>query len=94
VAVWNEEARKYHLDLTNIGPEVLTPEEVTSLYSMRSEVEPCFRELNAIYALDKFPTQTQGGRGLIWSTLLTMPTALRLHLHPTTSGLQAPARYM
>jgi len=28
VAVWIEEARRYHLYLTNIGPEVLSVEEV------------------------------------------------------------------
>lgn len=56
VAVWGDEARKYHLYLTNIGPEVLTAEEVASLYSMRWEVELCFRELKSQYALDKFRT--------------------------------------
>jgi hypothetical protein len=38
VAVWNKEKRRYHLDLTNIGPEVLAAEEVASLHSVRWEV--------------------------------------------------------
>ena len=80
VAVGNEEARKYHLYLTNIGPEVLTAEEVASLYSMRWEVELCFRELKASYALDKFRTTNPDVvEALIWSALLTLTAARRLH---------------
>ena len=80
VAVWNEEARKYHLYLTNIGPEVLSAEEVASLYSMRWEVELCFRELKSQYALDKFRTTNPDVvEALIWSALLTLTAARRLH---------------
>ena len=80
VAVGNEEARKFHLYLTNIGPEVLTAEEVASLYSMRWEVELCFRELKASYALDKFRTTNPDVvEALIWSALLTLTAARRLH---------------
>ena len=80
VAVWNEEVRRYHLYLTNIGPEVLSAEEVTSLYSMRWEVELCFRELKSSYALDKFRTTNPDVvEALIWSALLTLTVARRLH---------------
>jgi putative transposase len=80
VAVWNEEARRYHLYLTNIGPEVLSAEEVASLYSMRWEIELCFRELKASYALDKFRTENPDVvEALIWSALLTLTAARRLH---------------
>ena len=80
VAVWNEEAGKYHLYLTNIGTEVLTAEEVASLYSMRWEVELCFRELKASYALDQFrTTHPDVVEALIWSALLTLTAARRLH---------------
>ena len=43
----NAEARQHHLCLMNLGPEVLTSEEVASLDSMRWEVELCFFELTA-----------------------------------------------
>ncbi len=80
VAVWNEEARRYHLYLTNIGPEVLSAEEVASLYSMRWEVELCFRELKSSYALDKFRTESPDVvEALIWSALLTLVAARRVH---------------
>jgi len=39
VAVWNEPTKKYHVDLTNIGPERLSAEEVAQLYSVRWQVE-------------------------------------------------------
>ena len=43
----NAQARQHHLCLMNLGPEVLTSEEVASLDSMRWEVELCFFELTA-----------------------------------------------
>jgi putative transposase len=80
VAVWNGEAQRYHLYLTNIGAEVLSAEEVASLYSMRWEVELCFRELKSSYALDKFRTESaEVVEALIWSALLTLTAARRLH---------------
>ncbi len=80
VAVWNEEARKYHLYLTNIGAEVLSAEEVASLYGMRWEIELCFRELKSSYALDKFRTTNPDVvEALIWSALLTLVVSRRLH---------------
>lgn len=45
VAVWNEETRKYHTYLTNLGPEVLSAEEVAELYGCRWEIELVFKEL-------------------------------------------------
>jgi IS4 transposase len=89
VAVWNGEAQRHHLYLTNIGPEVLSAEEVASLYSMRWEVELCFRELKSSYALDKFRTESaEVVEALIWSALLTLTAARRLH---TLIRQRAPA---
>lgn len=59
---------------------MLTAEEVAGPYSMRWEVELCFRELKASYALDKFRTTNPDVvEALIWSVLLTLTTARRLH---------------
>ena len=95
VTVWNEEARKYHLYLTNIGPEMLSAEEAASLYSMRWEVELCFRELKSQYALDKFRTPNPDIiDALIWSALLTLTAARRLHtLIRQRSAPELRARY-
>lgn len=80
VAVWNEEKRRYHLYVTNIGAEVLSAEEVASLYSMRWEIELCFRELKSQYALDEFRTTNANiVEALIWSALLTLVASRRLH---------------
>lgn len=35
VAVFNEEARRYHLYLTNIAPEVMTASQVADAYRLR-----------------------------------------------------------
>ena len=80
VAVWNKEKRRYHLYLANIGPEVLSAEEVASLYSMRWGVELCFRELKSQYALVEFRTTNSNIiEALIWSALLTLVASRRLH---------------
>jgi len=43
-------------------------------------VELCFRELKASYALDKFRTENpEVVEALIWSALLTLTAARRLH---------------
>ena len=66
--------------LTNIGPQVLSAEEGASLYSMRWEIELCFRELKSSYALDKFRTTNPDVvEALIWSALLILTAARRLH---------------
>ena len=73
VAVYNEEARRYHVYLTNIPPDVLTAEEIASLYGCRWEIELVFKELKSRYALDKIKTTNpQVVEALIWVSCLTM----------------------
>ena len=80
VAVWDEAGGDYHLYLTNVGPEVLSAEEVARLYSMRWEIEMVFKELKSHYALDEFrTTNAQVVEALIWSALLTLAVSRRLH---------------
>ncbi len=80
VAVWNEESRKYHTYLTNIGPEVLSAEEVAELYGCRWEVELVFKELKSQYALDRVNTTNRSvAEALIWASLLTLVVSRRLH---------------
>lgn len=80
VAVWDEAGGEYHLYLTNVGPEVLSAEEVARLYSMRWEIEIVFKELKSHYALDEFrTTNAQVVEALIWSALLTLVVSRRLH---------------
>lgn len=80
VAVYNEEARRYHVYLTNIPPEELTAEEVASLYGCRWEIELVFKELKSRYALDKIKTTNpQVVEVLIWTAFLTMVASRRLY---------------
>ncbi|HLM90798.1 MAG TPA: IS4 family transposase [Thermoplasmata archaeon] len=80
VAVWDEAGSEYHLYLTNVGPEVLSAEEVARLYAMRWEIELVFKELKSHYALDQFrTTNAQVVEALIWSALLTLVVSRRLH---------------
>jgi len=80
VAVWNEDAEKYHTYLTNIPVEVLSPEEVASLYGCRWEVELVFKELKSQYALDRVNTTNQSvAEALIWASRLTLVVSRRLH---------------
>ncbi len=80
VAVWNEETRKYHTYLTNLGPEVLSAEEVAELYGCRWEIELVFKELKSQYALDRVNTTNRSvAEALIWASLLTLVVSRRLH---------------
>ena len=80
VAVWNEETRKYHTYLTNIGPEVLSAEEVAQLYGCRWEIELVFKELKSQYALDRVNTSNRSvAEAMIWASLLTLVVSRRLH---------------
>ncbi len=80
VAVWDEAHREYHVYLTNLGPEVVSAEEVARLYAMRWEIELLFKELKSQYALDEFrTTKAVVVEALIWSALLTLVVSRRLH---------------
>ena len=80
VAVWNEETRKYHVYLTNLPVDVLSAEEVASLYGCRWEVELVFKELKSEYALDRVNTSNRYvAESLIWASILTMVVSRRLH---------------
>jgi putative transposase len=88
VAVWDESGGEYHLYLTNVGPEVLTAEELARLYTMRWEIELLFKELKSQYALDEFRTTNPNVvEAMIWSALLTLVVSRRLH---TLVRMRAP----
>lgn len=90
VAVYNEEARRYHAYLTNIPPDVLEPEEVAALYGARWEIELVFKELKSRYALDVLPTSNPRiVEALLWVAILTLLVSRRLH---TLVRLSAPRR--
>ena len=80
VAVYNEEAKKYHLYLTNIGVELLDLEDIGMLYAARWEVELIFKELKSGYAMDKVKTKNpQVIEAFIWIAFLTMLASRVIH---------------
>lgn len=80
VAVWNPEARQYHVYVTNIPVEVLAAEDVAALYRVRWEVELVFKELKGRYALDQVrTTKAYIVESLIWTAILTMLASRRLY---------------
>lgn len=100
VAVWNEEGRKFHTYLTNIGPEVLSAEEVAELYGCRWEIELVFKELKGQYALDRVNTKNRSvAEALIWASLLTLIVsrrtynAMREPLAPAERARYSPGRW-
>jgi IS4 transposase len=78
VAVWNNEARKYHVYITNITPDVPTPEEVAARYAVRWDIELVFKELKTHYALDEIKTTNHHAvLALIWVAILTLIVSRR-----------------
>jgi len=73
VAIYHEEAGKYHTYLTNISGDILNVEEIASLYGARWEVELIFKELKSRYALDMIKTSNEMiVEALIWVAILTL----------------------
>jgi putative transposase len=56
VGVRNEDADEHHLYITNLPREEFSPEDISTLYRCRWEVELLFRELKTQYELDEFTT--------------------------------------
>jgi len=80
VAVWNRGDPEVPTYLTNIGPEVLSAEEVAQLYGCRWEIELVFKELKSQYALDRVNTSNRSvAEAMIWASLLTLVVSRRLH---------------
>lgn len=56
VGVWNEEAEKYHLYVTNLPVADYSASDIVQLYRARWEVELLFKELKSAYNLDQVTT--------------------------------------
>jgi IS4 transposase len=73
VAVLNEEEKKYHTYITDIGCDTLTAEEIAKLYGARWEIELIFKELKSRYAFDQIKTsKAHIVEALIWAGILTL----------------------
>jgi len=56
VGVWNDDAEKYHLYVTNLPIADYSGADMAQLYRARWEVELLFKELKSTYNLDQVPT--------------------------------------
>jgi IS4 transposase len=73
VAVYNEDEEMYHVYLTNISKDDLSPEDVAKLYGVRWDIELIFKELKSRYDLDVVNTKNpQIVEAYIWIAILTL----------------------
>jgi IS4 transposase len=56
VGIWNADAEKYHLYVTNLPVAEYSAADIAQLYRARWEVELLFKELKSTYNLDQVPT--------------------------------------
>ena len=80
VAIYDTDDKRYHVYITNIPQDVLSAEDIATLYSVRWEIELVFKELKSRYALDLVKTTNEHiAEGLIWVAILTMIVSRRLY---------------
>jgi len=80
VAVYNEDEEKYHVYLTNISKDDLSPEDVAKLYGARWDIELIFKELKSRYDLDVVNTRNpQIVEAYIWIAILTLFISRRIY---------------
>lgn len=79
VAIYNEEAKRYHVYITNIPPDTLCAEDVAELYRVRWDIEMIFKELKSKYSLDAIKSANPDVvEGLVWVGILTLLVSRRL----------------
>lgn len=95
VAIYNTEAKKYHVYLTNIPPESLNAEDVAQLYRVRWDIEMIFKELKSKYSLDVIKSANPNVvEGLIWVGILTLLVSRRLfNLLRASAPIEHAVRY-
>jgi len=80
VAVYNLDEEKYHVYLTNISKDDLSPEDVAKLYGARWDIELIFKELKSRYDLDVVNTRNpQIVEAYIWIAILTLFISRRIY---------------
>jgi IS4 transposase len=80
VAVYNVDEEKYHIYLTDISPDVLSPEDIAKLYGARWDIELVFKELKSRYDLDVVnTTKPHIIEAYIWISILTLLISRRIY---------------
>jgi hypothetical protein len=59
--------------ITNVSPDVLSPEDIARLYSARWEVELIFKELKNFFRMDQIPSRKEHVvEALLYSAILSL----------------------
>ena len=99
VGALNEETGEYHLYITDIMPEQLSPEDVALLYRARWSVEMVFKELKRLYKLDEIPSDKPVViKSLVMVSMLTLVVSHRVlnmmrQMFPEKSERFTPLRW-
>ena len=92
VGLRNESTGKYHLYITNVPREQLSPGDIGRVYAARWEVELLFKELKSGYKLDELPSSKRHVvEALVYVAILTL-TVSRLLLFTMRRRLQLSKR--
>ncbi len=76
----NMDEEKYHIYLTDISPDILTPEDIAKLYGARWDIELVFKELKSRYDLDVVnTTKSYTVEAYIWISILTLLISRRIY---------------
>ena len=79
VGMYNDDAKGYHLYLTNIPVSRLSAEDVARLYGARWEIELIFKELKSQYRMDQVTSKNPNViKCLTWVAILVMMCSRRI----------------
>jgi IS4 transposase len=81
VGVRNAETGQFHLYVTNVHPELLSPAEISRVYRYRWEIELLFKELKGCYHLEDLNTRNeQVVLALLYAAIITSIVARTLQV--------------
>lgn len=93
VGIKNPLTGTYHLYLTNIAPDQLSPRAIAQTYTARWLIELLFKQLKSFYQLESFPSQNVHlVQALIYAALITLLVSRRIEqaLRQLIAAKQAP----
>jgi len=79
VGLRDSETGQYHLYLTNVPPEMMSPEQASATYRARWYIELLFKEMKSSYRLDQLPTRKKAAvEVFLYASILTFVASRRL----------------
>ena len=94
IAIYNVEAEKYHVYITNIPSDRLDTKDIAVLYSARWEIELIFKELKSKYGIDNLTTSNPHAvEALLWVGILTLIVSRRVYRLVYSADMENAPRY-